>query len=275
MTGETQKVTSGYADVNGLQMYYEIHGAAHSGPPLVVLHGAYMTIHAMGKIVPLLAQSRQVIAAEMQGHGHTADIDRPLTYEQMADDVAALLEQLNVEQADVLGYSMGGGVAIQVAVRHPAVVRKLVIVSMYTNNEGAYPELFPTIEQITPEVFAETPWKAEYDQVAPNPEDFPTLVSKLKELDLTFAGWPAEEVASITAPTLIVIGDSDVVRPEHAVDLFRLLGGGVFGDLAGLPASQLAVLPGTTHVGMVERADWLVPMITAFLDAPLPASKPE
>jgi len=129
--------------------------------------------------------------------------------------------------------------------------------------------MFEAIEHITPEAFAGTPWLEEYDRIAPNPEDFPTLVAKLKELDLTFAGWPPEHLRAIEAPTLVIIGDSDVVRPEHAVEMFRLLGGGVAGDLAGLPNSRLAVLPGTTHVGMLERVDWLLSMIEEFLDAPM------
>ena len=257
-----------YAEVNGLRMYYEVHG---SGEPLVLLHGAYMSINTMGEVVPKLAETRRVIAVELQGHGRTADVaDRTLTYEGMADDVAALIRHLGVERTDVFGYSMGGGVAVQVAVRHPGVVRKLVAASVTYRSEGLYPELLEAMEYITPEVFAGTPWQEEYDRLAPNPGDFPTLVAKLKTLDTQVQAWPPEDIRGIEAPTLLVVGDSDVVRPEHAVEMFRLLGGGVAGDLAGLPNSQLAVLPGTTHVGVVGRAAWLVPMIDEFLDAPMP-----
>jgi pimeloyl-ACP methyl ester carboxylesterase len=252
--------------VNGLEMYYEIHG---TGEPLVLLHGAYMTIDAMGEVVPSLAKTRRVIAVEVQGHGRTADIDRPLSYEQMADDTAALLRHIGIEEADIFGYSMGGGIALQVTIRHPEVVRKLVLASVYYNNDGVYPEMLETIETIMPEAFTGTPWREEYDRIAPNPEDFPTLVAKLKELDLTFVGWPPEDIQAIEAPALIIIGDSDVVRPEHTVEMFRLIGGGVAGDLAGLPSSRLAVLPGTTHVGLVERSDLLVSMIGEFLDTPI------
>lgn len=255
-----------YAEVNGLNVYYEIHG---TGQPLVLLHGAYMTIGAMGEVVPSLAKTRRVIAVELQGHGRTADVDRPLSYEQMAEDIAALLRHLEIEEADVSGYSMGGGVALQIAIRHPEVVRKLVAVSVYYNSDGIYPEVLEGIEHITPEAFAGSPWREEYDRVALNPEDFPTLVAKLKELDLTFVGWPPDDIQAIEASTLLIIGDSDVVRPEHAVEMFRLLGGGVAGDLADLPNSQLAVLPGTTHVTLVDRADWLLSMIGEFLDAPM------
>jgi pimeloyl-ACP methyl ester carboxylesterase len=260
---------AGYALVNGLEMYYEIHG---TGQPLVVLHGAYMTIETMGEIVPSLAETRQVIAVELQGHGRTADVDRPLTYEQMADDVAALIGYLGIEQADVFGYSMGGGAALQVAVRHPEVVRNLVVVSASYTSDSMYPELLAMIETITPEVFAGSPIEEAYLRTAPNPEDFPNLVAKLKQLDMEPYVWPQEDIQGISAPTLLVIGDSDAIRPEHAVELFRLLGGGVMGDLAGLPKSQLAVLPGTTHFvppgfGVLDRADLLVSMIGGFLDA--------
>ena len=255
-----------YAEVNGLKMYYEIHG---TGSPLVVLHGAFMTIGGMGAFVSALARDRQVIAVELQGHGHTADVDRPLSYEQMADDVAALIGHLGIERADVFGYSMGGGAALQLAMRHPELVRKLVVVSASSTSEGVYPEVWEGIEQVSPELFAGTPWKEEYDRVAPNPDAFPTLVEKLKQLDLQPFSWPLEEISAISAPTMVVIGDSDGTTPEHAVELFRLRGGGVFGDLAGLPDARLAVLPGTTHVGLIGLADWLVPMITEFLDAPL------
>src|ERR687883_825892 len=261
-----------YAEVNGLNMYYEIHG---TGEPLVVLHGAYMTIDSMGEVVPALAETRQVIAVELQGHGRTADIDRPLTYEQMADDIAALLRHLVIEKADVFGYSMGGGVAFQVAIRHPEVVRKLVVASASYTSDGMHPELLEMIPTLTPEAFAGSPIEEAYLRTAPNPDDFPTLVAKLKRLDMEPFAWPPEDIRGIAAPTLLIIGDSDAIRLEHAVELFRLLGGGVMGDLTGLPKSQLAVLPGTAHFvppgsGVLDRADWLQSMIVPLLDAPVP-----
>ena len=261
-----------YAEVNGLNMYYEVHGA---GRPLLLLHGAYMTIDAMGEVLARLAESRQVIAVELQAHGRTADIDRPLGYEAMADDVAALLRHLEVGEADVFGFSMGGGVALQVAIRHPEVVRKLVVVSAAHTSDSMHPELLEMIPSITPEVFAGTPIEEDYLRTTPNPNDFPTLVAKLKQLDMEHFAWPPEDVRSIAAPTLLIVGDSDAVRLEHVTELFRLLGGGVMGDLAGLPKSQLAVLPGTTHFmppgsGILDRADWLLAMIPPFLDAPVP-----
>jgi pimeloyl-ACP methyl ester carboxylesterase len=261
---------TGYAPANGLEMYYEIHG---EGPPLVLLHGAYMTVDLMAPLVPGLAASRRVIAVEQQGHGHTADIDRPITYEQMADDTAALLGHLDVGRADVVGYSMGGGVALQMAIRHEDVVRKVVVASASYTSDGMHAAAWEMFPSITPELFAGSPIEEAYLRTAPNPAGFPKLVEKLKLLDTTEFAWPAEDIRAIDAPILIVLGDSDVVRLEHAVELFGLLGGGVMGDLVELPKSQLAVLPGTTHFvppgsGLLDRADWLLPMILPFLDAP-------
>jgi pimeloyl-ACP methyl ester carboxylesterase len=266
-TTETTPQT-GYAPVNGLQMYYEIHG---NGEPLVLLHGAFGAIDLWGPILTTLAEHHQVIAIELQGHGHTADIiDRPLSYEQMADDVAALMAHLGIAQADVVGYSMGGTTGLQVAIRHPQLVRKLVTVSPNYRSDGYYPELLAGLPQMTLETFVGTPEEAAYLRHAPHPEDFPVLVEKLKVLPQEFA-FPEEDVTAIAAPTLVVLGDADVVRPEHAVALFRLLGGGVPGGLVSLPSSQLAILPGITHGTIVlERTDELVAMIEAFLAAPMP-----
>jgi pimeloyl-ACP methyl ester carboxylesterase len=273
MTATVSK--TGYAPVNGLSMYYEVHG---EGPPVLLLHGAYMTIDMMGPILPGLAESRQVIAVELQGHGRTADIDRPITHEQMADDAAALLVHVGVGSADVVGYSMGGGVALQLAIRHPAVVRKLVVASTSYTSDGMHSALLEMLPSTTPEMFAGSPIEEAYLRIAPNPGDFPTLVDKLKQLDTTAFAWPHEDIRRIAAPTLIIVGDSDAIRLEHAVELFGLLGGGVMGDLAGLAKSQLAVLPGTSHFmppgfGLLDRADWLLAMISPFLDTPSPDAR--
>jgi pimeloyl-ACP methyl ester carboxylesterase len=260
---------TGYAPVNGLEMYYEIHG---SGEPLVLLHGAFGAIDLWGPILTTLAEHHQVIAVELQGHGHTADIiDRPLGYEQLADDIAALMGHLGIAQADVVGYSMGGSTGLQLAIRHPELVRKLVAVSANFSPDGYYPELLMGLQIMTPDIFVGTPQEAAYLRHAPHPEDFPVLVEKQKVLPQDYV-WPEEDVAGITAPTLVVMGDSDVVRPEHGAALFRLLGGGVPSDLTGsLPSSQLAILPGTTHASIVlDRADQLLAVIEPFLDAPMP-----
>jgi pimeloyl-ACP methyl ester carboxylesterase len=260
-----------YAEVNGLNIYYEIHG---TGQPLVLLHGAFSAIGtSFGNVLPSLASTRQVIAFEMQAHGRTADIDRPLSMEQMADDTAAALGKLGIEEADIFGYSMGAGVALQVAIRHPDVVRKLVLASVTYNKDGLHPGLMEGLENMRPEDMAGSPWHEEYTRIAPNPEDFATLFAKKTQMDREIQDLPAEAIEAIKAPTLLIIGDSDIVRPEHAVQMFRLLGGGVVGDLAGLPNSRLAVLPGTSHVSLVERAEWLVSMIGEFLDAPMPLAE--
>ena len=257
-----------YALVNGLQMYYEIHG---EGQPLFLLHGAFSGIGtSFGKLLPGLAKTRQVIGLEMQAHGRTADIDRPLSLEGMADDVAEAIQKLGLEQADVLGYSMGAGVALRIAVRHPRVVRKLIVASGTYKLSGVHPGLMEGLGEMKAEMMYGSPWHEEYMRIAPRPQDFNRLFAKKTEMDRQSKDLTDEDIRAIEAPTLLIIGDSDLTRPEHAVEMFRLLGGGIFGDTpAGLPNSQLAILPGTSHVGVADRADWLVPMINNFLDAPI------
>lgn len=261
-----------YAPVNGLNMYYEVHGSG--GTPLVLLHGAFSAIGtSFGALLPGLSRSRKVVAFELQGHGRTADIDRPLSIEQMADDVAAALKHLGFGQADIFGYSMGASVALHVAIRHPQVVRKLVLASVSYNLGGVHPGLMEGLGEMTPDMMFGSPWHDEYMRIAPDPDHFATLFAKKSQMDRNLKDVPAEAVAAIKAPTLLIIGDSDLIRPEHAVEMFRLLGGGVFGDLAGLPNSQLAILPGTTHVSIVSKADMLLAIIPPFLDAPMPEEK--
>jgi pimeloyl-ACP methyl ester carboxylesterase len=262
---------TGYAPVNGLQMYYEVHGR---GAPLVLLHGAFGAIDLWGPILTTLAENHRVVAVEFQGHGHTADVDRPFSIEQWADDVAALMDHLAIAQADVVGYSMGGMTGLQLAIRHPGLVRKLVPVSANSRTDGYYPELLVGLAMMTPDIFAGTPQEAAYLRHAPNPGDFPALVEKHKAFDAAGFAWPDEDVAAIAAPTLLVYADSDIVRPEHAVELFRLLGGGVPGGLTPdpPPSSQLAFLPGTNHATIVlePATETLLAMIEAFLAAPMP-----
>lgn len=276
MTTSEIPVQTGYVPVNNLQMYYEIHG---QGQPLVLLHGAFSAIGtSFGQLLPGLAEGRQVVAFEFQGHGHTADIDRPLTLEALADDVAAAIDQLGLRtpmgggRADVFGYSTGAAVALHLVLRRPEVVRKLVLASVTYNMAGVHPGLMEGLGEATPEMMHGSPWHEEYLRIAPHPEDFPKLFAKKTEMDRHIKDLLPEAISAIKAPTLLIIGDSDLVRPEHAVEMFRLLGGGVFGDTpAGLPNSQLAILPGTSHVTLANRADLLLPMITSFLDAPMPA----
>jgi pimeloyl-ACP methyl ester carboxylesterase len=258
-----------YATVNGLEMYYEVHGSGRR--PLVLLHGALSaTGTSFGTVLPLLAKSRQVVAVELQAHGHTADVDRPLSTEQLADDTAALLREIGVEKADFFGYSLGAGVAAQLGFAYRELVGKLVLASLTYNREGLHPGLLDGIDMLQPEHLAGSPFQLEYAGIAPNPDDWPVLIEKVKRFDREFQGWPAEKVRSLTMPVLLVYGDSDIVRPEHAVEMFRLLGGGVAGDNVGLPGAQLAVLPGTTHVTLADRGEWLAPMVNEFLDKPDP-----
>jgi pimeloyl-ACP methyl ester carboxylesterase len=264
-TPATHTGGTGYAPVNDLQMYYEVHG---SGRPLVLLHGNLSTIGVdFGGIIPSLAKSRQVIAVEQQAHGHTADIDRPLSIQNWTDDTVALLRHLGIGQADVFGYSSGSAVAMQLALDHPELVGKLVLASFSNRLDGLHPGLMDNIGQLQPEHLAGTPFEQDYARVAPNPGDWPKLIEKIKEMDADLPEWTADAVRAIIAPTMLVIGDSDIVQPEHTVEIFRLLGGGVIGDMVGLPRSRLAVLPGTTHVTLVQRADWLASMVGDFLDA--------
>ena len=264
-------VESGYAPVNGLDMYYEIHG---SGDPLVLLHGNLSTIAtSFGKTLPLLATSRRVIAIEQQGHGHTADIDRPFTLEQWASDTTSLLGHLGIERADFFGYSSGGAVALEIALRSPDVVRKLVWAGGTSfRRDGMYPETLAAGEPMKPDALDGSPFHEAYVQVAPHPDNWRQLVAKIADLDSAVGDREPQTIASLKPPALLIIGDSDIVRPEHTMEMFRLLGGGVVGDLVGLPRSQFAVLPGTTHVMVPERAEWLASMVLAFLDAPLPAT---
>jgi pimeloyl-ACP methyl ester carboxylesterase len=262
-----------YARVNDLDLYYELHG---SGQPLVVLPGSFYTIEAMGELVPQLARTRQVIAVELQGHGHTADIDRPLSFESMAEDIAALIASLGLEQADLVGYSLGGGVALQTAIRHPEVVRKLALASTVFKREGWYPEDLATMAAMSAEAFAGTPIHEAYLQTSPVPEAWPTVVAKVRQLVTSDYDW-TEGVRALKAPVLLLVGDADGVRLTHVVEFFGLLGGGQGdGDLSGLPRSSLAVLPATTHVGWappyhgILTRTYLLPILTEFLDAPMP-----
>jgi pimeloyl-ACP methyl ester carboxylesterase len=263
-------VESGYAPVNGLELYYEIHGEG-DGTPLVLIHGAFSAIGtSFGKILPGLSAGRRVIGLEMQAHGHTADIDRPLSMELMADDTAAVLEHLGIAQADVLGYSMGSAVALRVALQHPEIVRKLVLISSTYSLDGVHPGLMDGLGEMTPSMMYGSPWHEEYVRIAPDPDHFDELFAKKTAMDKATKDLPREAVEAIEAPTLLIIGDSDLTRPEHAVEMFRMFGGGIFGDTpAGLPRSQLAVLPGTSHVTVVDRVDLLLGIIPPFLDEPV------
>lgn len=255
--------SKGYAPVNGLDMYYEVYG---EGKPVVLLHGSFMNIDMnWGEIIPRLSKTNKIIAVEMQGHGRTADISRPYSFPALADDVSVLLKHVKIDSADVIGYSLGGTVAFQLAIRHPSLVKKLVIVSSVFKHDGWIQEardIFPTM---TPEMFENTPLKTEYDRLAPDKTHWNSFVKKMVKFDSTPFDLGAEKVRVIRSPVLIISGDNDGVDLDHIAEMYRLCGGAVFGDMAGLPKSQLAIIPGMTHVTLMMQTDKLLSVIDPFL----------
>jgi pimeloyl-ACP methyl ester carboxylesterase len=259
------KPTTGYAPVNGLKMYYEVHG---SGEPVVLLHGAFMTItnNWVGWIDEL-AKTRLVIAVEMQGHGRTADIDRDISSANLADDVAALLDHLKIPRADLIGYSMGGGVAMQCAIRHPEKVRKVVVISARFRHDGAVKEALDALPQLTAEAFKGSPIETEYKKLSPTPNEFPNFVKHLLAAAAKPDDLGADKLKATKAPMFFIHGDADGVRLDHIAEMFRLKGGEVFGDMRPRSESRLAILPQTTHVTLMQRMDVIVPMVNDFFDA--------
>jgi len=267
--GGSGKAAGQYATVNGIRLYYEDRG---TGRPLILLHGGLGAIEMFGPNLPALAAGRRVIAVDLQGHGRTADIDRPIRPELMADDIAALIRHLGLERADVMGYSLGGGVALQVAIRHPALVQRLVVVSTPFRRDGFYPEILGMQAQVNAsmaEAMKQTPMYQLYAGIATRPEDWPRLLDKMSaamKVDYDIS----KEIAGIRAPTLIVAGDADIFPPSHAVELFGLLGGGQRDggwDGSGRPTSRLAILPGLTHYTIFSDPA-LAEVAVRFLDGP-------
>jgi pimeloyl-ACP methyl ester carboxylesterase len=244
-----------YAPINGLNLYYERHG---SGRPLVVLHGGLMTIElTFGPLLPALAERHEVIGIELQGHGHTGDIARPMRLESLADDVTALLSHLGIDRADVFGFSLGGAVALTVGLRHPERVGRLVIASVdYRpgHAEAERPE--------DPDVARRMPTEADfqamrdaYARVAPRPDDFAAVAEKTSAMVHSLAGWSDDQLRGISAPTLVMVGDTDFTPLAHAVAMFELL-----------PQAELAVLPGTTHMGVSQSPERVLALVGPFLD---------
>jgi pimeloyl-ACP methyl ester carboxylesterase len=255
-----QEQTGHFAAVNGLKMYYEIHG---SGKPLVLLHGGGSTIEStFGRILPELAKTHQVIGVELQAHGHTPDIDRPLSFEQDADDVAALLKQLHIEKADFMGFSNGGTTALQIAIRHPKLARKLVLASVTYKRDGMQPGFFEGFAHASLEMMPK-PLQEAYLKANPDPKGLHTMFERDVARMAAFKDMSEEEIRAIESPALVINGDSDVVRPEHALSLFRLL-----------PHAQLAILPSGhgDYLGEICAPDknsktpgWVASMIEEFL----------
>lgn len=261
---------SGLAPVNGLEMYYEIHGSG--GTPLLLLHGGLFNIDLQfGELLPSLSANRQVIAADFQGHGRTNDIDRSLNTADLASDVVGLLQHLNVPQVDVFGFSVGGAVALHLAIRNPELIRKAIISSVSYHPDGERPEN-SAVGEMKVEMIAGTPMEAAYLAKSPHPdlEHLQELLNKLGGYDRGANGWSDDDIRGIAAPTLITVGDNDAVKLEHAVKFAQLRGSDVNGDFVGVPASQLAVFPGTTHFFGMARTNLVTDVVLTFLDAPMP-----
>ncbi|MGW7686784.1 alpha/beta fold hydrolase [Kribbella sp. NPDC054772] len=258
---------TGYADVNGLRMYYEIRGSG--GTPLLLLHGGLFNIDLQfGPLLDGLAEGRQVIAVDFQGHGHTNDIDRPLGTAALASDVVAFLEQLGISQVDLFGFSVGGAVALHLTIKHPELVRKAVISSVPYNTSGEREEN-AAVGEMKVEMIAGTPMESDYLAKSPHPdlEHLQVLLDKLGGYDRGGSGWTDDNIRGIAAPTLLTYGDSDAVKLDHVIRFHQLRGGDVNGDFVGVPASQLAIFPGTTHFGGLARTNLVLDTVTAFLDA--------
>ncbi len=263
-TAKTNNPAGNYAPVNGINLYYELHG---TGKPLIMLHGGFGTFDMFAALSSALAQNYQVIGVDLYGHGRTALTDRPFTLEHLANDIAGLIEHLGFERATLLGYSLGGSVALQAAIRHPELIDKLVVISAPFKRTGWYPEIQVSMASMSPEFFLGTPMREAYMRVAPKPEDFARFVATMREGLSQDYDW-REQVAALKTPTLIIAGDSDSLPPSHAVEFFNLLGGGLKDagwNGENLISSQLAILPGTTHYNIVFRPDLLLPVLAPFL----------
>ncbi|SMQ74622.1 Pimeloyl-ACP methyl ester carboxylesterase [Devosia lucknowensis] len=256
-----------YSSVNGMEMYYEVSG---EGEPLIVLHGAYMNIPAMGDIIARLAETHKVYALETQGHGRTNDIDRPITYPNMAGDVAAFMDAVGIEKADVFGYSMGAATGLKLAIDHPEKVDQLVAASVSFDMQGGQPEFLAMIPSMAPEMFVGTPMEDAWKALSPDPDGFRPFVERMIALEHEPMAW-GEAVAKLEVPVLIIAGDADMMTLEHLVEMFKLLGGGMAGDMGKpLSASRLAILPATSHTAVINQTDLLMGFIDPFLAGETP-----
>src|SRR5690606_22123541 len=254
-------------EINGMQMYYEVSG---TGDPLIVLHGAYMNIPAIGAIIPKLAETHEVYALELQGHGRTTDSERPITYPNLAGDVAAFMDAMGIEKADIFGYSMGAAAGLRLAIDHPEMVDQLVAASVAYDSSGWQPAFVAFIPQMVPEFFVGTAMEDEWKKLAPNPDGFRGVVEKLIALEHEPMAWE-EEVKALKTPILIIAGDADVSTLEHNIALFRLLGGGDMGDMGSpLSSSRLAILPATSHTAVIDQVELLHGFIDPFLRGEIP-----
>jgi pimeloyl-ACP methyl ester carboxylesterase len=245
------------ASINGIELYHEVHG---TGRPLVLLHGGVMNAEtSFGAMIPQLAKAHQVIAVDLQGHGRTADSDRPITLTNLAADVVGLLDHLGLARADLFGFSLGSLVAIEMAVTHPTRVGRLVLASGHVRADGYHPEILdPEQMGVSPRLPTEEDFaamQAAYEAVAPDPEHFFPFLEKLQPVVSAFDGWSDSAIRAIPGPTLLIVGDRDFVRLEHAALMLDLF-----------PGAQLAVLPGTTHMQVIQRTDSVLAFVDEFFD---------
>ncbi|HKE75545.1 MAG TPA: alpha/beta hydrolase [Acidimicrobiales bacterium] len=264
---------SGLLPVNGLQLYYEAYGdpAASGAVPLLLIPGAFMSTASMAPWVAAFVAGRPVVVFDQQGHGRTADTARAMSYEQFGDDAAGLLRALEVDRADVMGYSQGGGAALQLALRHPQLVSKLVVMSATYRQDGWYPAVLQALEGLSADLFVDTPVGEAFRRHTPDPEAFVAYIEKMRVLNVEDQHISDAQMRSIQAGTMVIVGDADGVRPEHAVAMFELRGGGdeqaaATGELSGVPQARLVILPATSHISISAAAPVLGPMITDFLD---------
>ena len=275
----TKPPHSGHLPINGLNLYHEVYGELGklTVPPLLLIPGAFMATDSMQSWASAFAAERTVIVFDQQGHGRTPDTSRKMSYEQFADDAAALLRALRVERADVMGYSQGGGVALQLALRHPTLVNKLVSMSATYRRDGWYPSVLEGIAGLTAKEFAGTPVETAFMEHTPDAKAYDAYLEKMKVLNIDDQNISDAQLRSISATTMVIVGDADGVKPEHALTMFKLRGGGdeeaaASGMLQKVPAARLVILPAMSHIGISGESAVLVPMVNAFLDDEPPST---
>ena len=255
--------SSGYAPVNGSKVYYEVYGA---GDPIVLLHGAYMTINSNWiELIPILSKTRKVIALELEGHGHTPLSQRPMSYQTLASDVAAVLKHLKIDSADILGFSYGGTVAFQFAIQHPAMTKKLIILSSTYKSEGWLDIMYTMLTGIKPDAFDNTPIRSEYIKVAPDTSNWHKFIAKMLKFSAEKFNLGDDNIKNIKAPVLLIMGDNDGADKKVLAETYSLLGGNVFGDIVGIPKSQLAILPAKGHGTLMMDTQAITAIVGSFL----------
>src|SRR6478752_7341743 len=255
--------SSGYAPVNGSKVYYEVYGA---GDPIVLLHGTYMTINSnWSELIPVLSKTRRVIALEMDGHGHTPLSQRPFSYQTFADDVVSVLKYLKIDSADILGFSYGGTIAYQFAIQQPVMTKKLIIISSTYKSEGWLGIMYTMLAGLKPDAFDNTPVKSEYLKVAPDTSNWHKFIATMLKFSAEKFNLGDDKVKNIKAPVLLIMGDNDGTDKKVLAETYSLLGGNVFGDVVGIPRSQLAILPAKGHGTLIMDTQAIAALVGSFL----------